>query len=130
MTRTCGTMLEDASVWPLAGNVVIHGPPERVEADTTHGIWPDPAFRMSMFWGDGGPPPCTVKNESPVSGIRSVWVADVTVIVTGTVSFWLEYLDACRELASRCGVSLRTLDKALWQYSKERSAAVRKAAPV
>lgn len=38
------------------------------------------------------------------------------------VSFWLEYLGACRELARRYGVSIRTLDKALWQHSKERAA--------
>jgi hypothetical protein len=38
------------------------------------------------------------------------------------VSFWLRYLAACRELANSHGVSLRTLDKALWQHSKERAA--------
>src|SRR4051794_16405252 len=36
-----------------------------------------------------------------------------------TVAFWLEYLDACRALALEHGVSVRTLDKALWQFSKE-----------
>jgi hypothetical protein len=35
------------------------------------------------------------------------------------VSFWVGYLHACRDLAAEHGVSLRTLDKALWQYSKE-----------
>jgi hypothetical protein len=35
------------------------------------------------------------------------------------ISYWLDYLQACRELARRHGVSIRTLDKALWQYSKE-----------
>jgi hypothetical protein len=35
------------------------------------------------------------------------------------VSFWLAYLEACRALAAEHGVSLRTLDKALWQWSKE-----------
>ena len=39
------------------------------------------------------------------------------------VDYWLRYLQACRELARRHGVSIRTLDKALWQYSKERAAA-------
>ena len=39
------------------------------------------------------------------------------------MSFWLEYLEACRALAGRAGVSIRTLDKALWQYSKELSRA-------
>ena len=37
------------------------------------------------------------------------------------VSFWLEYLDCCRTLAREAGVSLRTLDKALWQHSNERA---------
>ena len=33
----------------------------------------------------------------------------------------MAYLEACRKLARRAGVSIRTLDKALWQYSKELS---------
>lgn len=37
-----------------------------------------------------------------------------------TPSFWADYVTACRELAAANRVSLRTLDKALWQYSKER----------
>jgi thermostable 8-oxoguanine DNA glycosylase len=40
---------------------------------------------------------------------------------TYTVSYWLGYLEACRSLAAEHGVDVRTLDKALWQYSKERS---------
>jgi len=40
-----------------------------------------------------------------------------------SVPFWLDYLEACRRLATSHGVSMRTLDKALWQHSKERSAA-------
>jgi hypothetical protein len=39
---------------------------------------------------------------------------------TYTPSFWAANVAACRELAARHRVSLRTLDKALWQYSKER----------
>lgn len=37
------------------------------------------------------------------------------------VSFWLRYRAGCRELADRHRVSIRTLDKALWRWSKERS---------
>jgi hypothetical protein len=37
-----------------------------------------------------------------------------------TVDFYLEYLAHCRHLASKHGVSLRDLDRALWQWSKER----------
>jgi hypothetical protein len=39
-----------------------------------------------------------------------------------TIPFWLSYLEACRELAMHHGVSIRTLDKALWQHSKEQAA--------
>jgi len=37
------------------------------------------------------------------------------------VSFWLRYLDACRALAAEHRVAQRTLDKALWQHSYERT---------
>jgi hypothetical protein len=37
-----------------------------------------------------------------------------------SVSFWVSYVSACRRLADSSGVSIRTLDKALWQHSKER----------
>jgi hypothetical protein len=40
---------------------------------------------------------------------------------TYPVAFWLEYLYACRDLARVNGVSLRILDKALWQHSRERT---------
>jgi hypothetical protein len=36
-----------------------------------------------------------------------------------TVDFYLSYLDQCRHLAKEHNVSLRTLDRALWQWSKE-----------
>ncbi|MGE0756075.1 MAG: hypothetical protein AB7O38_03605 [Pirellulaceae bacterium] len=36
-------------------------------------------------------------------------------------SFWWTYVLYCRELANRSGVDMRTLDKALWQFSKENS---------
>src|SRR3989344_1974542 len=37
-----------------------------------------------------------------------------------TVDFYLKYLDACRHLSQRHGVTLRKLDRALWQWSSER----------
>jgi hypothetical protein len=36
------------------------------------------------------------------------------------VEFYLEYLHYCRRLGSEHGVSLRDLDRALWQWSKDR----------
>jgi hypothetical protein len=36
-----------------------------------------------------------------------------------SVGFYLSYLAACRRIAKSVRVDLRTLDRALWQYSKE-----------
>jgi hypothetical protein len=38
---------------------------------------------------------------------------------TYPVSYWVAYCAACRTLAAEHGVSVRTLDKALWQFSYE-----------
>lgn len=38
-----------------------------------------------------------------------------------TVDFYLAYPQACRGLAQKNSVSLRELDRALWQWSKEHS---------
>jgi hypothetical protein len=48
---------------------------------------------------------------------------------TYPVAYWLEYLAACRALALRHGVGLRTLDKALWQHSREAADAARGGRP-
>ncbi len=38
---------------------------------------------------------------------------------TYTTLFWISYQEACRQIARENGVSVRTLDKALWQHSRE-----------
>jgi hypothetical protein len=59
--------------------------------------------------------------EYPILDVRALESLGVKARSKYPVSFWLEYVRVCRELARQCGVSIRTLDKALWQYSKERS---------
>ena len=39
---------------------------------------------------------------------------------TYTIDYWVTYIDACRNLASQAEVTMRALDKALWQHSRER----------
>jgi len=41
-------------------------------------------------------------------------------LLAGTINFYLNYLGECRRLAEANNVDLRTLDRALWQWSKER----------
>ncbi len=57
----------------------------------------------------------------PILDVRALESLGVRPRSQYPVSFWLAYVDACRGLASQHGVDIRTLDKALWQHSKERS---------
>jgi hypothetical protein len=66
---------------------------------------------------------CAFPADYPILDVRALDSLGVKARSVYPLSFWLAYLAACRELAAGCGVSLRTLDKALWQHSKERSAA-------
>jgi len=61
----------------------------------------------------------------PILDVRALESLGVKPRSQYPIAFWLGYLEACRALAAECGVSLRTLDKALWQWSKERSVAAR-----
>ena len=61
----------------------------------------------------------------PILDVRALESLGVKPRSQYPVSFWLGYLAACRALAQECGVSIRTLDKALWQWSRERSDAAR-----
>jgi hypothetical protein len=38
---------------------------------------------------------------------------------TDSIHYYLSYLETCRELARKHKVSMRTLDRALWQWSKQ-----------
>ena len=59
----------------------------------------------------------------PIIDYRALWslgVAEAPAFYT--FDFWWSYVAFCRGLAGEVGVDMRTLDRALWQYSKERQA--------
>jgi HEAT repeat protein len=60
-------------------------------------------------------------DDYPILDVRALESLGVKPRSVYPVGFWLDYLSACRTLAGRAGVDIRTLDKALWQHSKERS---------
>jgi hypothetical protein len=62
--------------------------------------------------------------DYPILDARALESLGVKARSTYPLSFWLAYLEACRTIARQAGVSLRTLDKALWQRSKELSATI------
>lgn len=50
---------------------------------------------------------------------RAVWSLGLEEPKQYSFDYWMEYTDYVRRLSKSLNVSLRTLDKALWQYSKE-----------
>jgi hypothetical protein len=54
-----------------------------------------------------------------VLDVRALWSLGVEAPPAYTFEFWCEYVEACRALARGCRVPMRTLDRALWQYSRE-----------
>jgi hypothetical protein len=88
---------------------------------------PDEAVRMvalTSLAGVGVPTASTLlhfayPDDYPLLDVRALASLGSNPRSSYPVGFWLEYLACCRALATEAGVSLRTLDKALWQHSKE-----------
>jgi hypothetical protein len=64
----------------------------------------------------------------PIIDFRALWTMGMAQPTQYTFGFWWEYVEACRKLllAARRhhpSLSMRELDRALWQYSKENQAA-------
>lgn len=59
-------------------------------------------------------------NLYPIIDFRALWSLGLDKApAVYTFAFWWAYVQACRALAANAGVSMRRLDRALWQYSKE-----------
>ncbi len=60
----------------------------------------------------------------PIIDSRALWSLGIEKPpATYSFEFWQEYTRTCRSLAKQARVSMRTLDRALWQFSKERQPA-------
>lgn len=56
----------------------------------------------------------------PILDYRALWSLGYAKPPKYTMDLWLGYLEYTRGLATRLGLPIRTVDKALWQYSKEK----------
>lgn len=55
----------------------------------------------------------------PILDFRALWSLSInTSEVQYNFELWQAYTNFCRDLATDAAVSIRTLDQALWQYSK------------
>ncbi len=56
----------------------------------------------------------------PIMDYRALWSLSITKRpYPYDFAFWWGYTQFCRELAEECGVTIRVVDRALWQFSKE-----------
>jgi len=56
----------------------------------------------------------------PILDVRALWSLGIDANkVPYNFEFWWAFTQHCRKLAAAAGVSMRELDRALWQYSKE-----------
>jgi hypothetical protein len=60
------------------------------------------------------------KDPYPILDFRALWSLSLKVPNEYDFTFWWTYVECCRQLASECGLTMRRLDQALWQYSKEK----------
>ena len=61
------------------------------------------------------------RDPYPIIDFRALWSLGVESPPTAyTFAYWWAYTQACRTLAKEAGVRMRTLDRAMWQFSKER----------
>lgn len=55
----------------------------------------------------------------PILDFRALWSLGVKPPSYYDFDFWWHYTLYCRKLAKKSGVTMRVLDRALWQFSKE-----------
>jgi len=59
-------------------------------------------------------------NTYPILDVRALWSLGIEKGIKYDFDLWKAYVRCCRKLAQRSRVSMRTLDRALWRYSKEK----------
>ena len=57
-------------------------------------------------------------NRFPILDIRALWSLGHDRLPPYTFDFWLAYTEFCRELSVQNKMDMRTVDRALWAYSK------------
>ena len=87
---------------------------ERLRIDVLrclHGVqWPTASVLLHLAHSD----------PYPILDVRALWSWGFSKPPAYSFGFWWEYVQRCRQLAHEQGIDMRTLDRALWQYSKER----------
>jgi len=71
--------------------------------------WPTASVILHFFHNE----------QYPIIDTRALWSVSMEGPARYTFNLWWAYVNYCRKIAQRTGLDMRTLDRALWQYSKE-----------
>lgn len=71
--------------------------------------WPSASVILHLFH----------EQPYPILDFRALWSVGLDMPKQYSFSFWWPYVGFCRDVADRNGVDMRTLDRALWRFSKE-----------
>jgi hypothetical protein len=71
--------------------------------------WPTASVILHFFHSD----------PYPVLDVRAAWSLGMESPSGYSFELWWRYVRACRALALRLSLSMRSVDRALWQYSRE-----------
>ena len=69
-----------------------------------------PMASVLLHWGHQDP--------YPILDFRALWSLGFDSTPPYDFEFWWEYTRYCRQLAEKTNLSMREIDRALWQYSK------------
>ena len=71
--------------------------------------WPTASCILHLFHND----------KYPILDFRALWSIGIDKPPDYKYDFWINYTNFCRNISKEQNISMRNLDKALWQYSKE-----------
>jgi hypothetical protein len=79
---------------------------------------------LTLLFGVGFPTASVILHfcsgkQYPILDFRALWSLNIEKYKVDDFALWWSYTEHCRTLAKRNNISMRTLDRALWQYSKE-----------
>lgn len=57
-------------------------------------------------------------DKYPILDFRAIWSLNSPQPTKYTFDYWKRFSESCRSIANEHGVSMRTLDQSLWEYSK------------
>ena len=72
-------------------------------------LWPTASVILHLFH----------REPYQILDFRALWSVSLDIPAQYSFGYWWPYVQFCRELAESTGMDMRTLDRALWQYSKE-----------